>query len=79
MSANLRGILAVLVASTAFVFNDALVKLVSSELPASEIIILRGSLATLMLVAGVFVLGAVRPISILLAPMMLLRLAGSRR
>ena len=46
MSANLRGILAVLVASTAFVLNDALVKLVSSELPSSEIIILRGTLAT---------------------------------
>jgi len=77
MSANLRGILAVLVASTAFVLNDALVKLVSSELPSSEIIILRGTLATLMLVAGVVVLGAARPVSILLAPMMLLRLAAA--
>jgi drug/metabolite transporter (DMT)-like permease len=77
MSANLRGILAVLVASTAFVLNDALVKLVSSELPSSEIIILRGTLSTIMLAAGVLALGAVRPISILLAPMMLLRLAAA--
>ena len=77
MSANLRGILAVLVASTAFVLNDALVKLVSSELPSSQIIILRGTLSTIMLVAGVFALGAVRPISILLTPMMLLRLAAA--
>ena len=77
MSANLRGILAVLVASTAFVLNDALVKLVSAELPSSEIVILRGALATLMLVAGVLVLGALRPIAILLAPMMLLRLAAA--
>ena len=53
MSANLRGILAVLVASTAFVLNDALVKLVSAELPPSEIIVVRGILATLMLIAGV--------------------------
>lgn len=77
MTANLRGILAVLVASTAFVLNDALVKLVSSELPSSEIIILRGTLATLMLVAGVLALGAVRPVRILLASKMLLRLAAA--
>jgi drug/metabolite transporter (DMT)-like permease len=77
MSANLRGILAVLVASTAFVLNDALIKLVSSELPASEIIVLRGILATLMLIAGVVALGAVRPISVLFEPMMLLRVASA--
>lgn len=77
MSANLRGILAVLVASTAFVLNDALIKLVSDELPASEIIVVRGMLATLMLIAGVVALGAVRPISILLEPMMLLRVASA--
>jgi drug/metabolite transporter (DMT)-like permease len=77
MSANLRGILAVLVASTAFVLNDALIKLVSSELPASEIIVLRGILATLMLIVGVVALGAVRPISILFTPMMLLRVASA--
>jgi drug/metabolite transporter (DMT)-like permease len=77
MSANLRGILAVLIASTAFVLNDALVKLVSSELPSSEIIILRGTLATIMLVVGVLALGAVRPMSVLLAPMMLMRLAAA--
>lgn len=77
MSANLRGILAVLVASTAFVLNDALIKLVSAELPASEIIVLRGILATLMLIAGVVALGAVRPIAILFTPMMLLRVASA--
>ena len=77
MTDNLRGILAVLVASTAFVLNDALVKLVSAELPSSEIIVLRGMLATAMLVAGVVALGAVRPISILLTPMMLLRLRSA--
>jgi drug/metabolite transporter (DMT)-like permease len=77
MSANLRGILAVLVASTAFVLNDALIKLVSAELAASEIIVLRGILATLMLIAGVVALGAVRPIAILFTPMMLLRVASA--
>ena len=53
MTDNLRGILAVLVGSTAFVLNDAMVKLVSAELPSGEIIILRGMLATAMLMAGV--------------------------
>ena len=77
MSANLRGILAVLLASTAFVLNDALIKLVSDELPASEIIVVRGILATLMLIAGVVALGAVRPISILFEPMMLLRVVSA--
>ena len=77
MNANLRGILAVLVASTAFVLNDALIKLVSDELPASEIIVVRGMLATLMLIAGVVALGAVRPISILFEPMMMLRVASA--
>lgn len=74
MTDNLRGILAVLAASTAFVLNDAIVKVVSAELPSGEIIVVRGVLATAMLVAGVVVLGAARPLSILLAPMMMLRL-----
>jgi drug/metabolite transporter (DMT)-like permease len=77
MSANLRGILAVLLASTAFVLNDALIKLVSAELPTSEILILRGILATLLLIAGVLALGARRPISLLFEPMMLLRVVSA--
>ena len=74
MTDNLRGILAVLVACTAFVLNDALVKLLSAELPSGEIIVVRGVLATAMLVVGVIALGAVRPLAILFAPKMLLRL-----
>ena len=35
---NLRGILAVLAASAAFVLNDAIVKLLSAELPSGEIL-----------------------------------------
>jgi drug/metabolite transporter (DMT)-like permease len=77
MSANLRGILAVLLASTAFVLNDAMIKLVSAELPSSEILILRGILATLLLIAGVLALDAGRPLSILFEPMMLLRVASA--
>src|SRR5262249_37096188 len=75
--ANLRGILAVLVASTAFVLNDAIIKLVSAELPSSEILILRGILATWLLIVGVLAFRAQRPISILFEPMMLLRVASA--
>ena len=77
MTDNLRGILAVLVSSVAFIFNDVCVKLVSDELPSGEIIIVRGVLATAMLAAGVVAMGAMRPLSLLFTPMMLLRLASA--
>lgn len=77
MTDNLRAIIAVLIGSTAFVLNDAMVKLVSSELPSGEIIVVRGMLATSMLVVGVAATGAARPLRILLAPMMLLRLCSA--
>ena len=74
MTDNLRGIIAVLIASTAFVINDAIVKLVSAELPSGEIIVVRGVLATILLAAGVVVLGAARPVSVLMTRMMVMRL-----
>ena len=77
MTDNLRGIVAVLVSSVAFVLNDVCVKLVSDELPSGEILVVRGVLATAMLAAGVVAFGAVRPLGILLTPMMLLRLASA--
>jgi drug/metabolite transporter (DMT)-like permease len=77
MTDNLKGILAVLTGSTAFVMSDAIVKLVSAELPAAEIITLRGVLATLFLTAGVFAFGAQRPFSLLATPMMALRLGSA--
>ena len=52
MTDNLRGIIAVLISSVAFVLNDVCVKLASDELPSGEIIIVRGVLATAMLAAG---------------------------
>jgi drug/metabolite transporter (DMT)-like permease len=74
---NLRGILAVLTASSAFVLNDAVVKLLAAELPPGEILVLRGVLATAMLALGVAAAGAMRPLSILLSPAMLLRLGAA--
>jgi drug/metabolite transporter (DMT)-like permease len=77
MTDNLRGIVAVLVSSVAFVLNDVCVKLVSDELPSGEILVVRGVLATAMLAAGVVAWGAVRPLGLLLTPMMLLRIASA--
>lgn len=77
MTDNARGILTMLIGSTAFVMNDAMVKLVTAELPAGEIIVIRGVLSTAMLAIGVVAMRAMRPIAVLLTPMMLMRLAAA--
>lgn len=77
MTDNLRGILAVLTASTAYVLHDSMAKLLSEELAISEVIIVRGLIGTAMLIAGVFVLRATRPLAVLFEPMMIVRLLGT--
>lgn len=77
MTDNLRGILAVLAASSAFVGNDTMVKLASAELPSGEIIIVRGAMATALLSLGVVAWGAMRPLRIFLDAMMMLRLGSA--
>jgi drug/metabolite transporter (DMT)-like permease len=77
MTDNLRGILAVLIGSTAYVLSDAMAKLLTAELPSSEIILVRGVIINVMMIAGVFILGASRPLSILFQPMMMVRLLGT--
>jgi len=77
MTDNLRGILAVLTASTAYVFHDSMAKLLSEELPSSEIIIVRGLIGAVMLIATTFMLRATQPLSVLYEPMMLVRLIGT--
>lgn len=77
MTDNLRGILAVLASSTTFVISDAVVKLVTASLPVSEIVFVRGLMATMLLSAGTILLGATRPLSILLQPMMLVRVLSA--
>ncbi|MCB1509255.1 MAG: DMT family transporter [Hyphomicrobiaceae bacterium] len=49
LSDNTRGILAMLLSMAAFITNDALVKLVSAELPTGEIIAVRGLMATALI------------------------------
>jgi drug/metabolite transporter (DMT)-like permease len=77
MTDNLRGILAVLCSSTAYVLSDAMAKLLTAELPLSEIIIVRGVIGTAMLIVGVFALRATQPLSVLVQPMMLVRLIAT--
>ncbi len=77
MTDNLRGIISVLIASTAFVGQDAAVKLVSAELPSSQIIIVRGLMTIVMLFVGVLAFRATRPLSVLFTPLMLLRVLSS--
>ncbi len=77
MTDNLRGIIAILVSSTGFAVNDAFVKLVTAELPNSQIIVLRGVLATIVLAIATTLAGAWRPPSVLLQTPMLIRLVFS--
>lgn len=59
-AANRRGILAMAGGMACFVSNDALVKLVSAQLPTAQLIFLRGVLATLLLAVLCHALGATR-------------------
>jgi drug/metabolite transporter (DMT)-like permease len=77
LSENLKGILAVLACSTVFVVSDAIVKLLSASLPVSEIIFLRGMMATVLLGAGAYALGYMRPLRVLLEPLMLARVVAA--
>ena len=77
MTDNLRGVLAVLIGSAAYTLHDSMAKLLSAELPSSEIIIVRGAIGVAMLFAGVVALRAMRPLSVLLQPLMLVRLLGT--
>ncbi len=74
MTDNLRGILAILISAAGFVTNDALVKVVTTELPTGQIIFLRGLMATSIMGLLVSISGSWRPIGVLVGPTMALRL-----
>lgn len=59
-AANRRGVLAISAGMAAFVANDTLVKYVSESLPASQLILLRGLMATALLLAIAHAMGATR-------------------
>ncbi len=59
-AANRRGVLAISAGMASFVANDTLVKYVSESLPASQLILLRGIMASALLLAIVHATGATR-------------------
>ncbi|GGD16620.1 DMT family transporter [Aureimonas glaciei] len=73
LSANVRAGLCMLAAMAAFVVNDGLVKLASEDMGVGQILAVRGLMATAILAAFAFWLGAFRPLRTVLQPMLLLR------
>ena len=59
-AANRRGIFAMTGAMASFVVNDALVKYVSESLPGAQLIFIRGTFATLLLLAIAHSMGLLR-------------------
>lgn len=77
MTDNLRGILAMLASAAGFVTNDAIVKVVTTELPTGEIIFIRGALATALMGIVTSMMGGWRSPSVLFRPAMMLRLLAA--
>ena len=74
MTDNLRGIAAILASASGFVVNDAIVKLVTEELPTGEIIVVRGIMATLLIGAVAWWRGAMRSVRVLLQTPIMIRI-----
>ena len=62
LKANRRGIVSIVAAMAFFVSNDALVKFVSQDMPTSQLIFLRGLMATALVLAAARAMGATRRI-----------------
>lgn len=77
MTDNLKGILCMLASTAGFVTNDAIVKVLTEELPNGQIIFLRGLVATALMGLIASILRAWRPPSVLLKPAMALRLGAA--
>jgi drug/metabolite transporter (DMT)-like permease len=72
-AANRRGVLAMAAGMASFVSNDALVKVVSQDLPASQLIFVRGVFATALLLAVAHAMGTTGHIRALLERRIVLR------
>ena len=73
MSENFKGILAMLASAAGFVVNDAIVKVVTTELPDGQIIFLRGLVATSLMGLVTSIVGGWRRPAVLLRPAMVMR------
>lgn len=72
-SANRRGILAMMTAMACFMTNDTLVKIVAADLPAGEIIAIRGLFATVLVVGWLTAGGHGRDLPRAASPLVLAR------
>jgi len=72
-SENSRGALYMALAMASFTFNDALVKSVTSSLSVAQIMTVRGIMTTILVYFVARHLGALRPLSVVLHPTILLR------
>lgn len=74
-AANRQGILAMLLAMSAYIGSDTLLKIVTAALPPGEIMAVRGLFATLMTFGVVAALGEIRRVRGVLSPVVLARAA----
>ncbi|EFO30412.1 RhaT family protein [Roseibium sp. TrichSKD4] len=65
VSDNSRGIAAMLVAMAGFIFNDAMVKLVSESLPLGQIMMVRGGISVVLLTCLCYVTGVFKNLPVL--------------
>ena len=77
MSDNFKGILAMLASATGFILNDALIKLMTSELPNGQIIFLRGLVAASIMGLITSITGGWRPPRVLFRPAMVVRMIAA--
>lgn len=76
LSANTRGALFMSIAMAGFLFNDTIVKVLTSDMNVGQIIMIRGILATALIVMLAHHRGALRPVRVAFRPMVILRTIG---
>ncbi|MGE3916167.1 MAG: DMT family transporter [Hyphomicrobiaceae bacterium] len=77
MTDNLKGIVAILASAAGFVTNDAIVKLLTEELPNGQIIFIRGIVATAIMAVVTTLMRGWRSPAVFAEPAMLVRLVAA--
>lgn len=75
-SANVRGAIFMSLSMAAFLFNDTIVKVLSDAMNVGQIMLIRGAVATVLITALAYHRRALRPIRLVLQPMIVLRVIG---
>lgn len=76
LQANFRAISMILVSSLVFILNDTLIKLASDRLPTGQILVMRGSVALVVIVLLLFATGTHRAWRLALHPLVFWRTVG---